>query len=606
VVELLDTTTQRRILLVQLADIGNLVLTTPAIVALRQAYPNAHLSLLTTRHSTPIIDEGLVDEVIAIDRRQVTNPIAFFAPSNLKTIYRLRDLNCDTVIFFHHFSLRLGTIKFALIAWATQAQHLLGMDNGHGWFLTESIRDEGFGAKHEAQYALEIVGLMGVNAPKQRSQVAFSGGVLPIPATSQKRVIIHTGSGGYSVARRWLPQYFAQVADELANTHNAQVIFVGTPSDGVDAVIPLLKHKPINLVGKTNLPQLADLIRSADVYIGADSGVMHMAASVRTPVIAIFGSSNAEAWSPYSPNGITVVLRSQPMCSPCMYVENRIGAKDGCEARTCLKMVTPAQVIQVANAILTNKPIPQFSPIQYSPRLETEETRFLKIDHARLNTPDFVQAINKLIQTPSFHLVILSHSELLLKARRDPILFMLLQRAHLVVPCGLGLQWASNWKKDDLPERLSRPYVVGALLEHAEKSAWRVYLLGGASAELREVLREALPHLQIVGTSSASPDPEHETQLVEQINATQPHLLLSGWAQPLGEKWLARNAPRLKVRVNINIGETMNELAGLTPVVPENLQELRLGWLYLLLRQPKRLRAIWRTPQFVMRTILEG
>jgi heptosyltransferase-2 len=590
-----------RILLVQLADIGDLILTTPAIVALRHAQPDAHLTLLTTTHSVSILEEGLVDEVLTLDRKKMSGTLAFFQPANLRHIMALRQHQFDTVVFFHHFTLRLGTLKFALMAWATSAQRILGIDNGNGWFLSESIADEGFGAKHQAQYWLDLVGLLGVDAPSQRAQVAFSGGVLPIPATQQKRVIIHTGSGGYSTARRWLPHYFAQVADALSLKHNAQVIFVGTPNDGADAVLPLVTRKVINLVGKTSLPQLADLIRSADLYIGADSGVMHLAAAVRVPMIAIFGSSNHAAWSPWSPNA--VVLRSAPLCSPCSYVQHRIGAREGCSARTCMAMVTPQQVLDTADLLLNNKPIPPSAPprqtIQHLDRRE-----FLRVAHDSLTFKTFLDRIEAFLKVKTFKLVVLSDYQTLLHAQDDSILQTILGRAHLVVPCGTGLIWASNWQRADLPERLIPLNLVGELLENCAQRGWKVFLVGRYALEAQKALLQALPKLRVVG---ASPEPpEKEDALVAHINASGADIVLTAYGTPHGEKWLARNSARLGVKVGIEVGDVMLEIADRAPKVPEILDELRLGWAYLLVRQPKRLRAIWRVPRFVWRVVSQS
>src|SRR6186713_1512466 len=105
-----------RFLLVQLADIGDLILTTPAISALREAHPDAHIALLTTAHSAPVLNgTHLVDEIITFDRRQFNSSKALLRPENLRRIFALHRGHYNTLIFFHHFTLKLGTFKFALI-----------------------------------------------------------------------------------------------------------------------------------------------------------------------------------------------------------------------------------------------------------------------------------------------------------------------------------------------------------------------------------------------------------------------------------------------------------------------------------------------------------
>ncbi|MDQ7033452.1 MAG: hypothetical protein Q9P01_01055, partial [Anaerolineae bacterium] len=211
----MESNKPERILLVQLADIGDLITTTPAIAALREAQPQAHLTLLTSTHAAPIIERELVDEIITFDRRRFNNSYALLFPSNLAQIWKLRKGKYDTVVIFHRFSLKLGTIKFWLIKKATQAKRIIGANNGNGWFLTESIPDGGYGVVHQAQHWLNLVGLLGADTQPRGARIAFDDGVLPLAAYNGIRIIIHAGSGGYSLARRWNPEYFAKVSDAL-------------------------------------------------------------------------------------------------------------------------------------------------------------------------------------------------------------------------------------------------------------------------------------------------------------------------------------------------------------------------------------------------------
>lgn len=595
-----------RILLVQLADIGDLILTTPALSALRVAQPQAHLTLLTTTHSAQILERGLVNEVVTLDKAQISGALSVFRPATLKQIWALGTIPFDQVIFFHHFTLWLGTLKFALIARASRARQVIGLDNGNGWFLTERVPDEGFGVQHQAQYWLKLVALLGADSSPQRAQVAFDAGVLPLPVTTRRRAVIHTGSGGYSLARRWPTHYFAQVADALIEQHEMQVVLVGTPEDGAAEVIQQMQHNPVNLVGRTSLTQLADVIRSADVYIGADSGVMHLAAAVRTPVVAVFGPSNADAWGPWTPNGSSITLRSAPLCSPCSYVDHGIGARAGCVARTCMLMVTPEQVLRATTDLLEERP-PQ--PLRTTARghVDAPTLVFSGIACHWLSEATFITAISTALASPDYWQVVLCDYAYLSQARRDPILRVIVQRAALVVPCGDGLAWAASWKHNYLPQNLHAGVLLAHTLRTTASQQKRVFLLGTHAEAAAQVLQRELPELIIAGALNASDHPDAEADLSQRIHAAQADLLIVGWPQARGEAWLARNAPRLGVRVGIAIGQPlMQEMAGRGPRVPETLLELRLGWLYLALREPRRLRALWQFPYFVVRIVLRG
>ncbi len=592
-----------RILLVQLADIGDLVLTTPALHALRHALPAAHLTLLTSAHAARILAPGLVDECLTLDRRATNSSLAFFAPRTLRRVLALRQTPFDAIVFFHHFTLALGTLKFALLAWASGAPRRLGLDNGKGWFLSESLPDEGFGARHQAQYWLDLVGLLGADSTPARAHVATDGGVLPIAVTTRKRIVLHSGSGGYSPARRWLPEYFAAVADALHDRYDAQIVLVGTPEDGTDAVRVRMTSQPVDLTGKTTLTQLADVLRSADLFIGADSGVMHLAAAVRTPTIALFGSSNARAWGAWSPQGAVALLQSNVLCSPCSYVAHSIGARNGCAARTCMKTLTPAQVLAAADALLAEQPAPEPPPPAAPPR--RANCAFLGVGHHALTLAEWQQACEEAVVSAHPQLFVLSNHRLLLMQRRHSILKTLLGRVHVLLPCDGGLWWAANWQHTELPERITRPQAAAALLAHAAAKGWRVCLLGKYAPRAQRLLGEVLPALNVVYADDAPDSPKHEDALAAAVAQARPDLVLAGWDVGRDALWLARNAPRLHAKLLVGIGDTLITLADATPQPPTWAQEWGVDGLVGVLQQPRLWRVLWDAPRFVWHVLTD-
>ena len=144
-----------RFLIVQLADIGDLILSTPALFALRDAHPDAHIAVLASMPAASLLPDHLADKVILFDKHTFDNPKALLKPANLrKAIVLARTLwreRCDTAIFFHHFTTRFGVLKFAALALCARSATRIGLDNGHGFFLTKRLPDRGFGADHQAQ-----------------------------------------------------------------------------------------------------------------------------------------------------------------------------------------------------------------------------------------------------------------------------------------------------------------------------------------------------------------------------------------------------------------------------------------------------------------------
>ena len=602
-----------RILLVQFADMGDLILITPAIAALREARPDAHITLMTSHHVTAILEDGLVDEVQTFGKKGFNGTLALLSTKNLAQIYKLRHGNYDAVVFFHRFTLKLGTLKFWLIANATQAEHIYGLDNGNGWFLTDSIPDEGFGVKHNAQYWLDLVGLLGASTEPQRARIPMSGEVLPISVKRGIRVILHAGGGGYSSARRWSTERLAQVADSLHGEFGAEIILVGTESDDAPDVAAAMQSPALDLSGKTSVTQLADVIRSADIYIGTDSGVTHLAAAVQTPVIAIYGPSNHEAWSPWSPNGTVVVLRSAPECSPCMYVNHEIGLREGCPALTCMQMLEPQHVLENARAILNNKPVPQFEGYPFDARNQrdwTERVQILGLPVDRITYRQWLNLIDKWVQTGTrCHHVCTTNPEFMIIAQGDSHFANILRRADLCVPDGAGLLWAANLLKNPIPERVTGSDGVPAIAEEAAKKGWKLFFLGaaeGVAEEAAYILQEDYPGLQIVGTYSGSPAPEEEDEIVAMVNASGADILLVAYGAPNQDKWIARNMPRLQVKMAMGVGGTFDFITGRVPRAPEWMQMLYLEWLYRLIIEPWRIVRMMRLPRFVVAVIIRG
>ena len=335
--------------MVKLADIGDVLTATPALRALRETYPNARVDLLTTPAAAGVVPRRLVDHIWAAPRTLVARPAEL--PVFLQLLRGLQQARYDAVVFLHHLTLASGVLKYRLLAAATGAPVLVGLDNGNGAWLTHPAPDDGFGAVHEVEYGLRTVAALDARTldlslaarcdDSDRRDAAHLLAALP----PGYRVAIHPGSGGYSMARRWEPAKWAAVADALVDRHGAQVILVGTPADGADAVQMAMHWPATNLSGRTSLSQLAALLEQCDLFLGANSGVMHLAAAMGVAVVALFGPSNHLAWGPWTPAGLSTVVRLGVCCSPCSYVGHSVGLRDGCWHRSCMADMQPAQVL---------------------------------------------------------------------------------------------------------------------------------------------------------------------------------------------------------------------------------------------------------------------
>jgi len=592
-----------RILLVQLADIGDLVLCTPALAALREARPDAELCLLAAELALPILPDGLVDHVIPFQRGGWSASRAMLRAANWHMLLRLRSKPYTTVVFFHHFSLLAGLPKFWLIARACGARRRLGLQNERSGFLTDGIADAGFGARHQAQYWLDLVALLGADSAPRAAQVRRS----PLPyalrrRAGQARIVIHPGSGGGSLARRWPPQRFLDLARGLQAHVAAEIILVGTGTDGVEPLAQALGSDCVNLAGSTNLPQLADVIAGADLFIGADSGVMHIAAATGTAVLSLFGPSNADAWRPWAPNAAATVLRSAVACSPCSYVGQDVGARAGCRARTCQRLISVQQTLDAALAMLQGRTPPPAPAIDRRPPSQRQTVLGIPID--TLSYDSWLAEVEAWVAGGgSARQVCTVNPEFIMIARGDAIFRVILQRAALCLADGVGLLWASRRLGSPLPQRVTGADGLPLLAQRAAEKGWSLYLLGagaGVAEQAARALKVRYPGLRIAGCFGGSPAAAEEDALVARVNASGADILLVAYGAPQQDKWIARNLPRLQVSVAMGVGGAFDFIAGKVPRAPRWMQQRGLEWLFRLLRQPWRLRRMTRLPRFVL------
>ncbi|MFN8371628.1 MAG: WecB/TagA/CpsF family glycosyltransferase [Anaerolineae bacterium] len=534
----------------------------------------------------------------------------------------MRENPYDAVIFFHHFTLKLGTPKFAFIAWASGAKRRIGLDNGNGWFLTERVEDKGFGAKHQAQYWLDVVGLLGASTKPRTAVVgvheddriwAMDSTIGAKSQAEAVRIAIHPGSGGYSRARRWDAQRFAAVADILQAKYSAQVMLVGSENDDTAAVKEMMKTPSFDMSGRTTLGQLAALIETCDLFIGADSGVMHLAAAVDTPVVAIFGPSNHHAWGPWAPGGEARVVRSGVECSPCSYVAHTVGLRHGCEARTCMHILEAGEVLHAARAILEGGGNTHRDTVilprqpQYDKRV-----RILGVSVDAVTYERWLELIASWVKDSSRRMprhVCTVNPEFVMIAQQDSNFYSILARADLCIADGVGLLWAAKHLKQPLPERVTGSDGVPMIAEHAAREGWKLFLLGAAPTVAERAayfLRERYPGVNIVGTFAGSPAAEEEDAIIERVNSSGADILLVAYGAPVQDKWIARNLPRLHVKMAMGVGGAFDFIAGVLPRAPQWMRRIGIEWLFRLYLQPRRIGRMMRLPRFVWAVLRRG
>lgn len=351
----------RRLLVIRLDLIGDLVLSMVVVRALKRAYPEAEIDLLALPSSAPIVqgDPDLAT-IITYDPNVWRRPRALVQPHNWRAlrrlVHRLRERRYDLAVSVY------GNVA-AILAVLSGARRTVGFrGEGYPGFLTDGVPGRHWepGARlHEVDYCLRLAQAAGAvplpedrlprlyvtNEMRQETDALLArAGIQP----GKPLIACHVASNN-GQSKRWPVPYWARLIDRLSGEGGAQVVLTGTPND-----LPLIGrvmqrvHEGtagcvLNLAGKTSLGQLAALLQRADLLITGDSGPMHIAGAVGTPLIAIHGPTDPAHSGPVSPKA--TILKSGIWCSPCY---NAKGSADCRYVTTqCMKNILPAQVYEV-------------------------------------------------------------------------------------------------------------------------------------------------------------------------------------------------------------------------------------------------------------------
>lgn len=370
----------RRILVVKLFALGDMLNITPALRALRVRYPEARIDVLATRGGAVGLQRSpFVDDVFIFDKTLFDSVGGSLSPRALLVGLRfardLRRRRYDTLVLLHHLVTAWGTIKYLALALWSGAGTRVGLDNGRGSFLTHRVRDRGFGAIDERRYWLAIVAALDARSDDDRPHFTVTATdrdagarlLAELPGAGPI-VAIHPTNGAYAAGRQWPPERFAAVADRLAREWGARIVLVGTETAAIGRVAALMAEPCLDLAGRTDLPTLAGTLGHAALLIGNDSSVAHLAAALDVPVLALFGPSNDRAWAPWGTARVVlpsddaqlptlpptrgIVVRSAVPQAPCLYTGFGPGNPAGCPNCQCLALIDAGRVAHLAGSLL--------------------------------------------------------------------------------------------------------------------------------------------------------------------------------------------------------------------------------------------------------------
>jgi predicted lipopolysaccharide heptosyltransferase III len=357
--------TEIRVLLVRLRQVGDVALTTPAIHAVRNRFPAAHIAYVVESAAADIVAVNPhLDEVIVAPARHGMARVG----EELTLVRRLRAGRYDLAIDFH------GGPRASMLTWLSGAPERIGYDVvGRGWMYTTRIaRPRELRPRHSVENQWDLLAPLDIGPPDAN---AFPIEIPVDPAAerrvatrltqagvngSERLIVIHVSAS--SPFRRWPADAFVAAIADLACAGVERRILVTSGPSEIDAANRIIadararvggaEAERILQCGEFSLAELRALVERAAVYIGGDSGPLHLAAASRAPIVALYGPTMPVRSTPWRAAAYpTETVDAGPLpCRPC---DQRVCIPGDFR---CLTRIEPAAVVSAAERLLSGDP----------------------------------------------------------------------------------------------------------------------------------------------------------------------------------------------------------------------------------------------------------
>ena len=278
-----------RILIIRLAPLGETVLTTPVIRALRQHFRDAYIAYMVAPTREDLVSAN-----------PHLNEVLTYQASVPKLIYQMVRRKFQMVIVLQ------PTFRLVLHTFLARIPFRVGFETNTGGkkLLSFAVRNDT--SQHETQRYLDVVRALDIEVIDDEPEVFVdSAGVAWVNKfienrnLDDSRPIIGLNPGAATVYRRWHASNFAILGDLLHEVYDAHIVITTGPREGelADQVAAQMSYSPV-IISQATPMQLAALLQRCDLYISNDTGPMHLSTAVKTPTVALFGASNLIQWAP--------------------------------------------------------------------------------------------------------------------------------------------------------------------------------------------------------------------------------------------------------------------------------------------------------------------
>jgi ADP-heptose:LPS heptosyltransferase len=328
----IDWSRVRRVLVVRLRSIGDTVLATPSLIALKRFIPNAQVDVLLEDWVAPLLDGfHSADEIITTGGG---------TSSRIKTIHEIRRRKYDVAFNLH------GGTTATMFTSLSGAPHRIGYRTYQYSFLYNHLLDSAAHVwhrknTHAAENQLALLGFVGVpvedrprsELPLNEASRIWADEKLRAAGLDARPYALLHPFAAYKT-KEWAIEKFARTA-EFLSSKGLMPVAVGAPNQG-DMLRGLQRaaRVPVLAFTQMTIPELTSLAAGARIFVGNDSGVAHIAAAVKTPTVVVFGSSSRDHWGPWTDAPYEMVFE-QFACQPCA-------------GRTCLEFGEPRCILSLS------------------------------------------------------------------------------------------------------------------------------------------------------------------------------------------------------------------------------------------------------------------
>ena len=348
------------ILVVQLGDIGDVVLTLPAIGALGRAFPKRSLVLCVREHARELMEDcPRVHHVLSVNKQK--RKFRAELAHQLQFLRDLRGHRCDLAI-----ELRTGT-RGAVIALLSGAHTRIARyaNDGTLWrnrLFTHLVKPTRENIQYAARHSLNIVapfGLAeadprpGISVPERRRRKAEA--IMKKARIPQNKPLVAVHPFSLWKYKEWRLSEMAALLDRIQIEYHCNLVVTGAPNERKRAkdLIGICDRKPYNLAGETSIGELPAVFEACSLFIGVDTAALHIAAAVGIPTVGLFGPSSWTNWAPRGRDHL--VVKKGLSCQPC----SQKGC-DGSEKSRCLTELTAQEIytmmVEILDTTLVGKP----------------------------------------------------------------------------------------------------------------------------------------------------------------------------------------------------------------------------------------------------------